>query len=179
MCNPSDLEDQLLHCPLGSVGWSEFENVNTRILTYLFVPPLQSPRIQPRTYSGIDRRDAIFPNRNYDTSTIWGQLRHELDARMILFEFKNYDSSDITKEEVIQTHSYLSHPIGKLGIIITTKDPDRSAYIKRNTIYSEEGKVILFLSKENIIEMLHIKERGDDPAMLIMDIVESFYIGWE
>jgi len=40
-------------------------------------------------------------------------------------------------------------------------------------------KVILFVTKENLKEMLFIKERGDDPADLIVDLVEWFYLQHE
>ncbi|MNF11634.1 hypothetical protein D3C80_2128840 [compost metagenome] len=70
-------------------------------------------------------------------------------------------------------------PMGKLAIICSNKVPEQQAYIKRNTIFSEDGVVILFLVKDKLIEMLHIKERGEDPAGLIMDEIELFYIQHE
>lgn len=174
-----DMIQRLQACPSGSDGWAEFEDIVIEILQYLFVPPLQSPNIQARSFSGIDRRDAIFANREDNGDNIWAKLRRELNARMILFEFKNYDKTDIGKEEVVQTRSYLRNPMGKLAIICSNIIPNNQAHIKRNTIFSEDGVVILFLTKEKIIEMLHIKERGEDPANLIMDEIELFYIQHE
>jgi hypothetical protein len=69
--------------------------------------------------------------------------------------------------------------MGKLAIICSNKLPNEQAHIKRNTIYSDDGVVILFLIKEKLIEMLHIKERGEDPSVLIMDEIELFYIQHE
>jgi hypothetical protein len=86
-------------------------------------------------------------------------LLHELDARMILIEFNNYAKEDIGKDEVNQ--------------------PSHAAHLKRNTVYSEEGKVIVFLTVAHLAEMLHMRERGEDPADLIMDAIERFYIEWE
>lgn len=174
-----DLIQRLQTCPPGSDGWVEFENVALEILVYLFVPPLQPPIIQARTYSGIDRRDAIFANREDNGDSSWAKIRRELNARMIVFEFKNYDKSEIGKEEVVQTRSYMRAPMGKLAIICSNKVPEQQAFIKRNTIFSEDGVVILFLVKDKLIEMLHIKERGEDPASLIMDEIELFYIQHE
>jgi hypothetical protein len=95
------LRRRLEGCPTGMVGWKEFENVCIDTLRYLFVPPLTEPIIQPRTYSGIDRRDAVFPNRNIEATNNWGHLYKELNARMVLFEFKNYEKEEIGKEETI------------------------------------------------------------------------------
>jgi hypothetical protein len=46
-------------------------------------------------------------------------------------------------------------------------------------VYSEDGKVIVFLTVEHLKEMLYMKERGEDPADLMMDAIERFYIAWE
>ncbi len=178
-CDSGELLERLNACPAGVRGWKEFEDICIEILTYLFVPPLAKPKIQPRTFTGIDRRDAVFPNRNTNTENHWGHLYRELGARLILFEFKNYDKEEIGKDEVNQTRNYLSKPMGKLAILCCNKDPNPQAHIKRNTIYGEEGKTILFLTKDELGEMLMIKERGEDPADLIMDLLEWFYLQHE
>lgn len=173
------LRQRLERCPDGHTGWREFEDICVDILRFLFVPPLSPPVPQPRTYSGTDRRDAVFPNRNLDAQNNWGRRYKELGARMILFEFKNYDSEEIGKEETNQTRNYLTKPMGRLAVMCCNKLPNKAAHIKRNTIFSEEQKVILFLTKEHLLEMLFIKERGEDPSDLIMDAVERFYLQHE
>jgi hypothetical protein len=170
---------QLESCPSGKKGWREFEETCIKILLYLFESSLGKPKIQPRSYSGIDRRDAIFPNRHSTGNTGWAHIYRELDARLIPFEFKNYGSLHIGKDEVIQTSSYLRKPMGRFAILCCNKLPNRAAHIKRNTIFSEEGKVILFLTKEHLKEMVFIKERGEDPTDLIIDLIEWFYIQYE
>ena len=173
------LRQRLEQCPPGRQGWKEFEDACIEALRHLFVPPLSVPHIQPRTYSEIDRRDAVFPNRNLEANNNWGYLLKELGARLVLFEFKNYDHEEIGKEETNQTRNYLTKPMGKLAIMCCNHAPNESAHIKRNTIYSEEGKVILFVTTEQLIEMLFIKERGEDPSDLIIDMVERFYLQHE
>lgn len=175
----SDLIKRLDACPVGRAGWVEFEDICIAVLELLFVPPLTRPVIQPRTYSGTNRRDAVFPNRNFGENNNWGRLLVELNARMVLFEFKNYDTADIGHEEVIQTDNYLNEPMGRLAIMICSKVPDNGAHIQRNTIFSRHRKVILFLTKDHLKEMLFIKERGEDPSDLIVDLVEKFYLQHE
>ena len=174
-----DLVNRLDNCPTGEGGWRSFEELCVEILEFLFVPPLIRPIIQPRTYSGTNRRDAVFPNRNFDEKHGWGLLLRELEARMVLFEFKNYEITDIGHEEVIQTDNYLTEPMGKLAIMICSKRPDNGAHIQRNTIYSRHRKIILFMTKDHLKEMLFIKERGEDPCDLIVDLVERFYLQHE
>jgi hypothetical protein len=98
---------------------------------------------------------------------------------MVLVEFKNYDLEDIGMDEVNQTWNYLTEPMGKLAILVTNKAPGNTAHMKRNTIFSSDGTVILFVTTDQLIEMLDIKERGEDPADLIMDAVERFYLQHE
>ncbi|MFC1556722.1 hypothetical protein ACFL5L_01910 [candidate division KSB1 bacterium] len=179
MSDIASLIERLKSCPPGRDNWKDYEDICIEILTFLFVPPLQTPRIQPRTYSGIDRRDAVFPNREDISDTTWAKIRRELDARLILFEFKNYDSMEIGKEEVQQTLNYMTNPMGKLAILCSNKKPNDSAHKKRNTIFSSNGNVILFLIPEKLEEMLYIKERGEEPADLIMDEIELFYLQHE
>ncbi|WP_410634360.1 hypothetical protein [Amycolatopsis sp. cmx-4-83] len=179
MSHEETLRTKLSAVPRGKSGWKQFEDTATEVLCHLLIPPLTKPHIQARSYSEIDRRDAIFPNRNHGEKNHWGRLLHELEARMILVEFKNYDVSDIGKEEVNQTRSYLTKTMGRLALIVSSKVPNDAAHIKRNTVYSEDGKVIIFLTVEHLDEMLYMKERGEDPADLIIDLIERFYIGWE
>jgi hypothetical protein len=171
-------------CPIGRTGWVEFESICTEILSFLFVPPLINPKIQPRTFSGIERRDAIFPNRNITqplpTETQnWYHFFIELQARLILFEFKNYDKSEIGKEEVNQTRNYLNSKTGRLAFIICSKEPEESAFIMRNKIFNEEKKVILFITKEQLKEILYMKDRNEEPSDFLMDLLEYFYIQHE
>jgi hypothetical protein len=179
MSEAMDLVARLDACALGHDGWQDFENACIDALRHLFVPPLQPPIIQPRTYSGTNRRDAVFPNRNFDERNGWGLLLRELDARMVLFEFKNYDRHELGHEEVIQTDNYLSAPMGRLAVIVSSTQPTNGAHIQRNTIFGRSQKVLLFLCREDLKEMLFIKERGGDPADLIVDFVERFYLQHE
>jgi hypothetical protein len=173
------LQQRLEACPPGRAGWRAFEEACIDTLRYLFVPPLAEPHIQPRTYSGIERRDAVFPNRSFQPTNNWGRLYVELDARMVLFEFKNYDADEIGKEEINQTRNYLRRAFGRLGIVCSNRPPNHSAHITRNTVFSEEQKVILFLTVDHLKEMMAIKDRGDDPSDLILDLVERFYLQHE
>lgn len=173
------LIEKLYSCPCGIAGWKQFEDICLEILCYLFVPPLSNPIIKQRTYSGIDIRDAVFPNHNYTSNNHWANLLEELNARLVLFEFKNYDSSKIGKEEVNQARNYLTKRMGRLAILCCSKKPNKSAHTQRNKILNEEDKVILFMTKDDLKEMLLIKERDEDPADLIMDMVDQFYLQQE
>jgi hypothetical protein len=179
MTEAQKLRQRLQECTPGRDGWKSYEDACIDTLCFLFVSPLTEPIIQARSFSGTDRRDAVFPNRNIEASNNWGHLYKELQARMVLFEFKNYDTDEMGKEETNQTRNYLTQPMGRLVIMCCSRLPNHAAHIKRNTIFSEEGNVILFVTTEHLVEMLFIKERGEDPSDLIMDMVERFYLQHE
>lgn len=179
MPTAAELLAELDACPLGKDGWQQFENIGIEILKFSIVPPLQQPHVQSRSFSGIDRRDAIFPNREMTPESIWGKLYNELNARMVLVEFKNYDAMDVGKSEVDQTRNYLTRTIGRFGIICCRNAPTVQALLRRNQVYTQEQKVIVFLDEEKIRELVHMKEREDDPSLLIMELVELFYIQYE
>lgn len=178
MPTPAELLAALDACPLGASGWKAYEDAASAILVYLLVPPLTAPRFQPRSFSGIDRRDAVFSNRNMTADTLWGQLRLEVDARMPLCEFKNF-SDGIGKEEVDQTRNYLTQTIGRFALICCRCAPSHQALLRRNQVYTQDKKVILFLADEDLREMIRMKERGDDPSLFIMDLLELFYLQHE
>lgn len=69
--------------------------------------------------------------------------------------------------------------MGRLALMVVNKEPDNAAHIKRNTTYAQDGKVILFVTAEHLIEMLYMRDRGEDPVDLIMDLLERFYLQHE
>jgi hypothetical protein len=121
----------------------------------------------------------VFANRQRDAASNWGLLYADHDARMILVEFKNYDCTEIGPEQVAETSSHLRNAWGRLAIMCCSKQPTPAAHRRRNTIYSEERKLILFLTSGDLKEMLDIKDRGEDPSDLIVDSIEEFLIQYE
>jgi hypothetical protein len=176
MLGSNDLRCRLDACPPGDAGWTEFERVGILAMEYLFVPPLQPPRVQCRTLGGAERRDAVFANRQRDPASNWGLLHADHRARMILTEFKNYDKEEIGPEQVTQTSSYMRDEWGQLAIMCCSKKPTTLAHRHRNTIYGRDKKIILFVTAGHLREMLDIKDRGQDPSDFILDSVEEFLL---
>jgi len=85
----------------------------------------------------------------------------EIESRMALFEFKNYDALDIGDEEVDQTRNYLINPVGRLSIIFCSNPPVDSMNRQRNKKYTNDKRVIIFIIKDSLKEMLANKERGE------------------
>ena len=174
LLNVQKLMKELDNCSEGMSGWKDYENICIKIFSHLFVPPLKEPKIQSRRESGIDIRDAIFPNRSSDEN--WKFVRDDYDAKYIVVEFKNYskDGSEIDKQVVLQIADYLKQTIGRFGIICSKKAPDKSGLEKRKDIFIENNKLILFLCNEDLKEMLLRKYKKLDPSDVIIDLIDDF-----
>lgn len=165
---------RLDECPEGKEGWKNYEDICLDILNYLFVPPLGEPKIQSRRESGIDIRDAIYPNRNNNEN--WKFIRDDYDAKYIVFEFKNYsdDGAEIDKHVLLQIDDYLKKTIGRFGIICSKKLPNKSGLEKRKDVFIENNKLILFVSNEHMKEMLLRKHKKLDPSDVLIDLIDDF-----
>jgi Restriction endonuclease len=166
------LIEELAKCKPGQQDCHKYEDICIAILTEVFVPPLKQPRVQPRTLNGLERRDALFPLRGAKHG--WEEVRQEFDANFLLCEFKNY-TQQFGKDEVNQTRNYLRQTIGRIGIIFSRMGASESAKQMRNSIYTQEQKVILFLEDKHLIELLKWKETGQDPLELIQEAIDEFY----
>ncbi len=169
-----DLIKELDNCKEGVSGWQDYENIGIKIFSYLFVPPLSAPKIQSRRESGIDIRDAIFPNRSINEN--WKFIREDYEAKYVVVEFKNYslDGSDIDKHVVLQIDDYLKKTIGRFGIICSTKAPNQSGLEKRKDIFIEHNKLILFVNNLHLKDMLLRKYKKLDPSDVIIDLIDDF-----
>lgn len=178
----SEVSSSLIHrlssCPPGKEGWKDFEEICTQILTEVFVPPLKPPKRQTRTLNGLEIRDALFSLRDADTDVGWAKICRDFNARFLLCEFKNYTNL-CGKDEVNQTRNYLKETIGRLGIIFSRKGADTNAYRMRNSIYSQEKKVILLFDDKHLIELLQLKAANQNPIDLLGDAIDDFYISHE
>ena len=170
------LINKLDACPEGMTGCHLYEDICIRILEKLFALPLGKALIQCRTESGNDVRDAIFPNRSDDKN--WRFIRETYLASYIIFEFKNYSKkgANIDKHTILQISNYLKPTLGNFGIICSKKLPSTSALIKRAEEFRDNKKLILFLSNEHLKEMLWLKYRKQEPAEVIIRLIDEFIV---
>ncbi|MBI5376298.1 MAG: TIR domain-containing protein [Candidatus Schekmanbacteria bacterium] len=176
--NIQQLIQELDNCSEGEKGWKQYEDICVKILTQLFVPPLGTPKLQSRRQSGIDIRDAIFPNRSKEEN--WRFIREDYDAKYIVVEFNNYSEkgSDIDKQTILQISDYLKKTIGRFGIICSRKLPNNSGIEKRKDTFIEQNKLVLFVSNDHLKEMLRRKYKKLDPSDVIIDLIDDFNLSF-
>lgn len=159
--------------PCGESHWKEFENICVEILNYAFIPPLRAPRLQSRSEDGLDRRDAIY-SIGYG-HPFWDALRNEARTRFAVAEFKNGSNAPGQKDvESIQQYLY-KEAMRTLGILCTRQPPSESALKARRRAWVEFGKLILFVSDNEIKEILDSRGSGEDPTeTLDTQLIEFF-----
>jgi phosphomevalonate kinase len=148
------------------------------ILTFLFVPPLPPPLVQVRSSHGRNIRDAIFTNR-IDYTSYWRQLRLEHDARLIPFEFKNYDKTAVGPAEVRQLERYLGPATGRLGVLCCRTLPSAKGYDEQLAVYRSESKTILFLTDDDLRKLLLMDHNSDDPAQHLVELRDALLLRFE
>ncbi len=54
---------------------------------------------------------------------------------------------------------------------------DRDALMMTQGAMRESGKLMLVIDDEQVCDMLHMKERGEDPTDRLFDLAENFLLG--
>jgi hypothetical protein len=156
----------------GRGDWREFEIWCTEILTDIFKPDLGPPDRQIRTDDGLDIMDAIFPIRA--GAPPWSQVRAEFATRFVVSEYKNY-VEPIGQKQVESIAQYLwANAKRQFGILVSRTAPADSALAQRRRAWLDQSKMIAFLSDRELVEMLEMREEGDDPFEVIDAQLEEF-----
>jgi hypothetical protein len=168
-----ELSARLRALPCGRDTWREYERICTEILTYVFTPDLAAPDIQSRSDDGLDIIDAIFPIRS--NLPPWSLVRSEYRTRFAVAEFKNY-CDPIGQAQVESIAQYLWRPAQRFfGLLASRSGPSASAIAQRRRKWLEEEKCIVFLSDDELCEMLQLREAKGQPFDVIDTQLEDFF----
>lgn len=169
----AQFEDRLDAIKAGTDDWSKFEDWGTEILTEIFKPDLGPPDQQTRTDDGLDIMDAIFPIRA--ASPPWALVRAEYGTRFAVAEYKNY-TGPIGPKQVESIQQYLWIPAKRqFGLLVSRETPAPQAIVQRRRAWLEQDKMIVFLSATDLIGMLEMREKGEEPFEVIDAQLEEFF----
>ena len=158
----------------GKTTWSKYECLCDRILRYLFPNDLHGWHRQKRTDDGLNRFDSVCRIR--PTTEFWQFLLHDLDSRYVLFEFKNY-TAKIKQGQILTTEKYLlERGLRRVAIVISRAGAEADAIKMTQGAMREHGKLILIVDDEQICEMLHMKEGGEDPTDRLFELADNFLL---
>jgi len=158
----------------GKKAWAEYERVCANILKYLFQNDLQGWHAQKRTDDGLNRFD--FVCRVRPTTEFWTFLIDHLNSRYVLFEFKNYVGK-IKQGQILTTEKYLlERGLRRVAIILTRAGAEQNAIAMTQGAMREHGILMLIVNDEKLCEMLHMKERGEDPTDCLFELADNFLL---
>jgi hypothetical protein len=167
------LSSRLRALPCGQDSWREYEQICTEILTYVFTPDLSAPDIQSRSDDGLDIIDAIFPIRS--SAPPWALIRSEFRTRFVVAEFKNH-CDGIGPVQVESIAQYLWRPAQRLfGLLVSRTNPAAHAIAQRRRKWLEEEKCIVFLSDDELCEMLQLRDAKAQAFDVIDAQLEDFF----
>jgi hypothetical protein len=119
------LIDELKALAPGKKTWVQYQDLITRILQYLFCPPLGNPITELANQLKVNRRGVILPN--YSLDGFFRFLHSRYRAEFIVADAKNY-AKLVHKNEILQMANYLSeHGSGLFGLIVARNGGDRGA----------------------------------------------------
>lgn len=170
----TDLCQELRRASRGKSSWAAYERLCEKILRYLFPSDLHGWHKQKRTDDGLNRFD--FVCRIQPATDFWQFLMHHLHSRYVIFEFKNY-TGKIKQGQILTTEKYLlEKALRRVAIIFCRVGAEKDAMKMTQGAMREHGKLMLVLDDEKVCQMLHMKERGEDPTDYLFDIADDFLL---
>lgn len=176
---PSDGEIQLLEkwTPRKDKG-KAYEALCVSVLTKLFSDDLYFYPPQTTSNEGLFRFDLICKIKSKGVE-FWEMAEQYFRSKYIVFEFKDYQEP-ITQKEIFTTVKYLyPKALRSVAIMCCSNGIDDHANRAIRGILREEGKLIIALSNDDLIEMLRNKQRGIDPAEHLSGKLDELLISLE
>jgi len=170
----TELCHELREIKKGKASWQKYEKTCEKVLKYLFPNDLHGWHSQKRTDDGLSRYDYVCRVR--PTTEFWKFVIDHLNSRYVLFEFKNY-SGKIKQGQILTTEKYLlERGLRRMAIIMTRAGAEPHAIAMTQGAMREHGKLMLILNDEKVCEMLHMKERGEDPTDCLFEMADDFLL---
>ena len=158
------LKEKLLKIKPGTEQWQQYEKVCIEILKYVLGDYLTLWYAQENTDNGMYRFDLCCKIKAGTNQDFFDTVQQYFNTKYIVFEFKNH-SEKITQKEIYTTEKYLyEKALRRVAIIISRKGADENALAAVRGSLRESGKLILCLSDRDILELMEIKERNEQPT---------------
>ena len=158
------LINELKQCKQGKKEFRKYEDICYDVLEMLFSNDLTLWKKQQKSNKDLFRFDLLCRIKDDNTKTFWSIVENYFESKYIVFEFKNY-SKAISQREVFTTERYLySKALRSVGIIITPNGYEKNAYWAAKGCLRENGKLILLLTNDDLLEMIGKKNDDENPS---------------
>jgi hypothetical protein len=161
-----ELVERLKNCQPGQVHWREYEDVCKEILSYCLEPPLLPPEEQSVTADGLHKRDLIFHIPMDNLPGFWHYIL-TVYGRAVIVDCKNY-SHELKENEIVIASKYLGKKkLTKLGLLVTRAGLSEGGKKGQKERWEQEDKLLICLNDQDLIKMLELKEKEDEPWKVI------------
>jgi hypothetical protein len=143
----------------GKKYYVEFERSVLAALQYIFFGQLDKWTAQLLDDNRL-RRDVCA--KIVGSHTFWHEMVRDFRTRFVIFECKNY-TAQISQNEIHSTEKYLYVPaLRSLAIMVTRHGVDEGAVRAMRGALREAGKLIMWLSIDDLCEMLRARDGGGE-----------------
>ena len=181
-----DLKERLLQIPPeerlnqvipGREQFALYEKACTDILKYLLGDYLTLWDVQTKSNDGLFRFDLCCKIKNGTDHDFFDTVKNYFHSKYIVFEFKNYKEK-ITQKEIFTTQRYLYRTaLRNVAIIVSRVGADEHAQQAAEACLREDGKLILCISDNALLDMINIKTSGSgEPADFLMALLDDILI---
>jgi hypothetical protein len=153
--------------------YAAFERGVQEALEYVFNDQLEGWTRQPPTDDGLRMDIAAKIACRHD---FWRELVRDFSTRFVLFECKNY-AKRLSQEQVYTTEKYLFRKaLRSVAILVSPHGPDGGAEAAIKGAIRESGKVILWITVEELCKMLHRKDTGDEVHEILASRLDNILL---
>jgi hypothetical protein len=167
------LSAKLASCPPGRKSWKAYQTVCRKILTHTLVPSLLEPSEETATRDRLQRRDLIF-HIPYNAGDFWKLITLTYKSVALIVECKNYADPLRANQVTLSSKYFGEKKLGLFGVIICRKGLSEPAKREQERLWIQEGKMILALTDDDLVDMLRLREAGDDPLKVIDNAIMLF-----
>ncbi len=175
ICDGNKLINRINECPKGKEGWSKFEEIGSKVFTYLFEDSFRNYKytLQTTTTDSIFRRDMIVHNTFKESPSFWQTVKNDYKANLIIIDFKNYTNL-LDPDQFYNPSKYMNKLAGHFAIVISRCGLTESSK-KLQLRLLEEDKLIMCLSDVDLINLINKKMEGQDPLCTLEDMYYTLY----
>lgn len=165
----NSLIEEMNLCKAGGPLARTYEVLCHKLLENAFSEDLALWKEQQKSNNELYRFDLLCRIKDENQKTFWSILERYFKSKYVIFEFKNYNKP-ITQKEIYTTEKYLyAKALRSVGIIIAAHGYDENAYWAAKGCLRENGKLIILLDTDDLIEMNKLKQNSEDPSIFLLD----------
>ena len=166
-------------CIAGNLYFRKYEELCTELLRNIFSDDLTLWRAQEKSNNDLYRFDLLCRIKDGNQKSFWAILERYFNSKYVVFEFKNY-SEEITQKEIYTTERYLyAKALRSVAIIISANGYNSNAHWASKGCLRENGKLILLLNSDDLIEMNRIKLDNEDPSEYLLSKLDEILVELE